>query len=183
MHPLSLIFLLFPLAASADEYRECVSPEGVRSFRVGKCAKGDRETVFRDAAAPVSRRVDGGGQAATTQVARAGSHFVGNGQVNGLPFRMLVDTGASYVSLSRDQALAAGVALSGMPVTMQTANGPVKGVLTRAATVAFAGHEVRDVAVVVQTEGRPYPGVLLGMSFLRNFDISLNGAVMSLTRK
>lgn len=178
-----LFLALFSVACRAGDYHECVSPEGVRSYQLEKCEKGQRQTLIRDEAPATSRRVDSGGQVATTQVARAGSHFVGTGQVNGRPFRMLVDTGASYVSLSRDQAAAAGVALRGMPVTMQTANGAVKGVLTSAETVAFAGHEVRNVPVVVQTEGRPFPGVLLGMSFLRNFDINLNGAVMSLTRK
>jgi predicted aspartyl protease len=66
---------------------------------------------------------------------------------------------------------------------MQTANGVVRGLLSTASSVSFAGHEVKNIPVVVQVEGRPFPGILLGMSFLSHFDINMSGSVMSITRK
>jgi aspartyl protease family protein len=116
-------------------------------------------------------------------VIRDGLHFGGIGHINGRPYRMLVDTGASFVSMSKMHALRAGIALRGRAIKTQTANGAVRGILTTAETISFAGHEVKNVPVIVQTEGKPFSGILLGMSFLGNFDLNMNGSVMSITRR
>lgn len=174
-----LLLVLMPLTAWASDYYECVSPDGTRTFQLEKCGRNHRQTAIRDPAPPISKPL--GREVATTQVLRNGGHFGGTGYVNGKPFPMLVDTGATYVAMSRDHAVASGVSLNGRSMQAQTANGIVRGVLSKAA-IAFAGHEVENVDVVVQIDGG-LPGVLLGMSYLSNFDINMSGSVMSLTRK
>ncbi|MDX9974780.1 MAG: retropepsin-like aspartic protease [FCB group bacterium] len=178
-----LLLVFFPLTVWASDYYECVSPTGQKTYQLERCAKDHKQTSINDPTPPVSRRVDRVGEVVTTQIFKSGNHYHGTGHVNGKPFRMLVDTGASFVSMSRDQALASGVPVRGRPMRMQTANGAVRGLLSTADTINFAGHEVRNVPVVVQVEGKPFPGILLGMSFLSHFDINMAGSTMSMTRK
>lgn len=142
-----------------------------------------QQTIIKDDKPPSVTKVSNSGQTVTTQIVKTGNHYWGNGQINGAPLRMMVDTGASFVSIGREAAIQAGISFQGRPMKMQTANGTVSGILTNAKTINFAGHELKNVPVVVQVEGKPFPGVLLGMSFLGSFDINMNGSVMSLTRK
>lgn len=178
-----LLLMLLPATCWAGDYFECISPQGVKSYQLEKCDKAARQKTIRDDQPPASYRVDGANQAKTTQVARSGMNYFGTGLVNGRPFRMMVDTGASFVSMSHDQALQSGIPIRGRPMKMQTANGIVQGLLSTAESISFAGHEVKNVQVVIQTEGRPSPDILLGMSYLGHFDMNMNGSVMSLTRK
>ena len=174
-----ILLALMPLTVWASDYYECTSPDGAKTFQLEKCGRNHRQTAIHDPAPPISRPL--GREVATTQVLRNGGHFSGTGYVNGKPFPMLVDTGATYVAMNRDHAIASGVSLNGQPMQAQTANGVVRGVLSKAA-IAFAGHELKNIDVVVQIDGG-LPGVLLGMSYLNNFDINMSGSVMSLTRK
>ena len=178
-----LLLLLLPATCWAGDYFECVSPQGVTSYQLEKCDQTARQKTIRDDQPPATYWVDGSNQTKTTQVLRSGMNYFGTGLVNGRPFRMMVDTGASFVSMSRDQALQSGIPIRGRPLKMQTANGTVQGVLATAESISFAGHEVKNVQVVIQTEGKPFPDILLGMSYLGHFDMNMNGSVMSLTRK
>jgi clan AA aspartic protease (TIGR02281 family) len=178
-----MALFLLPVASWATDYYECISPDGSKSYQVEKCDKSHEQRHIRDDKAPTTHRVDNSNQPMTTQVTRSGLNYYGTGYINGKAYRMMVDTGASFVSISRDQALSAGVPLRGRPMKMQTANGIVSGVLTTAKSVSFAGHEIKNVPVVVQTGGRPFPGVLLGMSFLSHFDLNMSGKVMSMTKR
>jgi clan AA aspartic protease (TIGR02281 family) len=177
------IALILPLSALATDYYECVSTDGVKSYQIDRCSLGQAQQRILDTVAPMSMRVDRSGETMTTQVVKAGIHYRGTGYINGVSFPMLVDTGASFVAISREQAVAAGISMRGRRTQMITANGAVKGVITSARTVTFAGHEIKDVPVIVQTSGKPFPQVLLGMSYLRHFDVNMAGSVLSLTRK
>ncbi len=55
-------------------------------------------------------------------------HFWVRAEVNGVPAAFLVDTGATITTLNTDTAAAAGLEprRGGMPIVMQTANGPVQ---------------------------------------------------------
>lgn len=175
--------LALPTLALAGDFYECVSPQGVKSFQTTPCDKGARENRRRGETPPKTVSLGGEATRQTTQVHKAGRNYVGVGSVNGRSFKMLVDTGASYVSLGREHAVAAGLPASGRPVRMQTANGVVDGYLTVARTVEFAGQRLNDVTVVVNGGNQAMPEVLLGMSFLDRFDLNLNGTVLSLTPK
>lgn len=178
-----LLLALLPLTSWAADYYECISPQGKKSYQLEKCGKDHQQTTITDPVPPVSIRVDRSGEPRTSQTFRTGNHYYGTGYINGKPFHMLVDTGASYVTITRDQALISGVPIRGRPMRMQTANGIVDGVLSSARTVSFSGHEVKNVPVVVQTSGKPFPSILLGMSYLGHFDINMSGSVLSMTKK
>lgn len=94
-------------------------------------------------------------------------HYWLDAEVNGETIRFLVDTGASHVILTQDDAQAVGLHLTAADYTAvyQTANGEA-----RAAPVLLNRVEVGDIAltdVVAAVNGAPLPQSLLGMSFLQ----------------
>jgi clan AA aspartic protease (TIGR02281 family) len=103
-----------------------------------------------------------------------GNQFYLTGSVNGYPISFLVDTGATYVSLTPDDAMRLGFDLKKLNwnLEMRTANG-----ISRNAQVTLA--EIRLNRIVkynVSATIMSQPGIsLLGMSFLsrlRSWNIS-----------
>jgi clan AA aspartic protease (TIGR02281 family) len=95
--------------------------------------------------------------------------------INGVPGVFIVDTGASFVSISKDFADRAKLPLSGdYSVRMQTANGISLAQRSSAAKVKVGRVEANDVAAVVHAEKTLGDGIdgLLGRSFLSRFDVT-----------
>lgn len=118
----------------------------------------------------------------TVQVKRASGHFRVEATINGTDTIMLVDTGASVVTLTREDALAAGVNLDKLTysVPVFTANGT-----TTAAPIII------DVLTVGPIERRRVPALvaqpglmdrsLLGMSFLDTLgSYTISGDVLTM---
>ncbi|KLI65155.1 retropepsin-like aspartic protease family protein [Aurantiacibacter marinus] len=97
-------------------------------------------------------------------------HFYADVTVDGVPSRMLVDTGASVIALTGDDAEAIGLHWdpSTVAVVAQGASGPVRGVQTRLSTVTLGNFEARDVDALIIPEGLGIS--LLGQSFLSTVD-------------
>lgn len=93
-------------------------------------------------------------------------HFYADVMVQGAPVRMLVDTGASFIALTRDDADALGLAWyeEDSIVVGQGASGDVYGVPLHLSEVELGGHIVRNVQAAVITDGLHVS--LLGQSFL-----------------
>jgi aspartyl protease family protein len=146
----------------------------------GKVNAAAPAAIAQRAAAPASepramapRRASGG---AITLQARNGGHFFAPVEVNGHVVTMLVDTGASLVSLSAADARALGVTPSGSSKTvmMQTANGLAPATTARIPELRVDTILVRDVEAVISADGAQRES-LLGMSFLRklsSFNVS-----------
>jgi len=95
-------------------------------------------------------------------------HFYADVEVNGTNVHMLVDTGASGVALSRDDARLAGIATSiGMnDVIGEGADGAVYGEQVRIERMRLGEASAEGVdAVVLNSGGRS----LLGQDFLQRF--------------
>ncbi len=102
-----------------------------------------------------------------TQIARsADGHYWAEAEIDGSAIRVLVDTGASVVALTRDDALRLGLRLkpSDFNRTVETASGPAKAAAVELDHVAVAGARVDKVQALVVEEGLPHS--LLGMSYL-----------------
>lgn len=111
-----------------------------------------------------------------------GGHFFAQGSINSRAQRFMVDTGASAVSLSAEQAQSIGLDYrSATPVTLSTANGLVRGWLVRLATVRIGDVQVHDVEGVVTPQPMAY--VLLGNSFLSRFQMRRENDLMTLERR
>ena len=111
---------------------------------------------------------------------RADGHFYADVEVNGVPISMLVDTGASSVALSAEDARRAGIATTiGMnEVIGEGAGGSVQGELVTIERVRLAGIEQSGVQAAVLKGGSTS---LLGQSFLRDFDsVEIRGDRMHL---
>lgn len=109
-----------------------------------------------------------------------GGHYHMTINVQGTPVDFIVDTGATDVVLSLDDARAIGLDPDALPFlgSAQTANGPVK---TAYSTVEFMSiGPVRFDRVQVAVNGGDLNDSLLGMSFLSRFDISIIDGVLTL---
>ena len=104
----------------------------------------------------------------TVEIARAlGGDFDVTAQVNGARVAMVLDTGASSVVLTRDDAKAAGLPLEVLAYseTIDTANGRARAAVVTLDRVAIGGLVERSVAALVAQPGQLKTS-LLGMSFL-----------------
>jgi aspartyl protease family protein len=95
-------------------------------------------------------------------------HFYATAQIDSGDYHMLVDTGASMVALTGDDARQMGLDWDpdGLTPVAQGASGPVMGVHTTIPQMSVGDFEARDVDAVIIPDGLPVS--LLGQSFLRN---------------
>ncbi|MGA8601350.1 MAG: TIGR02281 family clan AA aspartic protease, partial [Beijerinckiaceae bacterium] len=116
----------------------------------------------------VASREDGFGFRRVDLPVGPGGHFRADVEIGGRTIPMLVDTGASYVALSAQDAGRLGVITrpSDFTITMYTANGPAKAAPVRLHAVHIDTLSVYDVDAIVAQPGA-MNGSLLGMSFLR----------------
>ncbi len=96
----------------------------------------------------------------------ADGHYWIKAKLNGVPLRLMVDTGATVTALSGDVAAAAGVEPDMMrpQASVETANGSVTASPARIDELRFGSVVARDLdAIVMPAEGGPN---VLGMNFL-----------------
>ena len=107
-------------------------------------------------------------------------HFYADVQINGSPVHMLVDTGATEIALSRDDARAAGIATSiGMnDVVGEGADGSVHGEYVAIDRMTLGQKTAEGMHAVVLNSGGQS---LLGQSFLKQFaSVEIHGDTMTL---
>ena len=116
-----------------------------------------------------------------TQLERkANGHFYATAYVNGTPINFVVDTGASMVALTQEDARAAGIEFSPEefePIA-ETANGVAKGKLLTLSKVSIEGKDVTEVDAAIMENGGQS---LLGQSYLARISgVQMNGEYMIL---
>ena len=108
-----------------------------------------------------------------------GGHFIVSGRVNGRSLPFMVDTGATQVALSRQQAERLGLDWrQGQAVMVGTANGPVQAHQINLSGLRIGTVEVANVAALVVPAALPH--ALLGNSFLSRFQMRRDNDVMRL---
>jgi aspartyl protease family protein len=108
-------------------------------------------------------------------------HFSVEGRIDGRALQFTVDTGASVIALTADDAAQLGIhpGTGDYTMVMRTANGIVRAAPTTLDTVEIGDIMVHDVGAVVMPQGALSEN-LLGMSFLSklsHFDYS-NGKMV-----
>ncbi len=158
---------------------------GVKLLRwngeVAEVERGGRVYPMRVGETPVLLGVAPPRTAAREIVLTAGSggHFTAGGTINGKQVRFMVDTGATLVSLGKDDADRLGVDLSdARRATTQTANGPVPVWLVTLTSVRVGEVELANVGAAVVPQ--PMPMVLLGNSFLSRLQMKRENDTMRL---
>lgn len=111
-------------------------------------------------------------QISTNQISIAiadDGHFHMDANVNNLPIRFLIDTGASSVILSLNDAKRIGIDTNRLNYNRvyNTANGKVMGAVINLAKIEIGGMVFKDVAATVNNSDMDVS--LLGMSFLNRF--------------
>ena len=106
------------------------------------------------------------------------------GSINGYPVDFIVDTGATLVSLSGQQARRLGIdyRVVGTPSQSSTASGIAKIYLVNLNRVKVGDIELRNVGGAVHDGDFP-PATLLGMSFLSRLNMRQDGQVLELQTK
>ncbi len=107
-------------------------------------------------------------------------HFYADVDINGAQVRMLVDTGATGIALSRDDARKAGIATSiGMnDIVGQGADGSVHGEYVTVDKMSLGGKTVEHMNAIVLNSGDQS---LLGQAFLSQLaSVEIHGDTMTL---
>lgn len=145
-----------------------------------------KQHVLRVGDAPAS--VGGSGSGATASANRVvltagnGGHFFTLGQINGKSAHMVVDTGATAVSMSLRDAQNMGIDYkSGQMIQMSTANGVIPGWQIKLSSVRVGDVSVHGVDAIVSSGSMPY--VLLGNSFLTHFQMTRTNNQMVLEKR
>ncbi len=123
-----------------------------------------------------------GGGSRIVMPAGSGGHFSSGGSINGRAAEFVVDTGATYVSMSQADAERMGIKyLEGQRGMASTANGnvPVHRVMLN--SVRIGDVQVYNVEALVVPAQMPY--VLLGNSFLTRFQMKRENDVMTLEKR
>lgn len=109
-------------------------------------------------------------------------HFITDGTINGTSVRMMVDTGATMISIGAGDARRLGLDLSrGLRGVSATANGRVSVVRISLDKVQLGEITLHQVDAVVHPSEMPL--VLLGMSFLNRLEMTRDGDAMTLKRR
>ena len=155
------------------------SESAVFEFRGKRQTLAPGQSGVYAAGAPSADR--GGGSA--TFIADSRGHFVITGVVNNISLRFLVDTGASLIALTKEDAERSGVQYTdAMRKQVQTANGVMPVYHVKLATVRVGNITLNNVDAVVVQEGR-LPISLLGMSFLNRMEMKRDGDTLTLIRR
>jgi aspartyl protease family protein len=128
--------------------------------------------------------VDTSGGAGTRIVLQMGpgGHYLGKGAINGRTIPFIVDTGATFVSLSNEMAAELGIDTSqGKLARMSSANGTMMARRVTLASVTVGDVTVHNVEASVSPQ--PMPFVLLGNSFLSRFQMRSDDDTLTLLRK
>jgi len=134
---------------------------------------------------PVSIGGGGGSGAGGSRIvlpADSRGHFMTQGAINGRPVTFMLDTGATSIALSADDAQRIGLDYSkAQRVQMNTANGVSTGYKLRLQSVRVGDVEVYDIDAIVSPQ--PMPFVLLGNSFINRFSMRRDADQMVLEKR
>lgn len=177
------LFLALALADTAragqHDYYECTDADGVTAYSVARCPKGSKQRKIADDTPPSTVDLSKAPNSTTISLMADGrGQFYTGGLINGVPMRFVVDTGATYVSMSAADATRARINFrQGRPALSNTANGQMRSWLVTLDSVSIGGVTLRNVGASVSESDHP---VLLGMSFLQRMSVQVDGPVMTL---
>ena len=109
-------------------------------------------------------------------------HFYANVEINGQMIEFVVDTGATDIVLTREDAIRVGLEPSSLQFSgrAETANGSVPTAQVWLESVRLGKFSESNMPASVN--GGPMIGSLLGMTFLQNYRIEIEGRQMILSQ-
>jgi clan AA aspartic protease (TIGR02281 family) len=161
MKTLFILYILFPVLASAEVYKCNVS--GVVVYSANRCASGVGEMAYNAGAVSGAH-----GGSLTVRLGANGVYNV-QGALNGLPVSFLLDTGASLTSVSGDSAYALGIKTCDIAGYTSTANGQAPVCRAVISSLSFGGFTFSNLPVLVTPGMRGQS--LIGNDLLSKFRI------------
>jgi aspartyl protease family protein len=161
--------------------------QGVKLIRVSNDEAvveiaGQRRTLALGGQVNVGAAASAGAGTTIVLSADTGGHFWANGTINGKAVRFVVDTGATNVSMSQQQAERLGIDYrSGERGVSHTANGQVQAYRVPLTSVRIGEVEVYNVAATIVP--MPMDFVLLGNSFLTRFQMKRENDTLTLVKR
>jgi aspartyl protease family protein len=123
-----------------------------------------------------------GGRQSVSLTADVRGHFTAAGSLNGYPVSFMVDTGATSIAISADEARRMGIDYrAGQAVPVGTAAGVVPAWRVKFNTVKVGSITLNQVDGMVVESGLSMP--LLGMSFLNRMEMRREGQTMTLIQR
>lgn len=119
----------------------------------------------------------------TLQSGRTGT-FIADGYINGKKISFIIDTGATYVSISEEDAQRLGIQDYRRPnnaISMRTANGTTESYKVRLNSIQLGDLEARNIEAVIG--GNTGGFVLLGNAFLRHFNLKMSSEQLTITER
>jgi aspartyl protease family protein len=181
------------MSLEQDRAQLLVNGSGVRTLRAGQASpegvrllSADRsQAVIEVDGKPVTLKLGQSTVAAAELKADPRGQFVTTAYVNGVETRAMIDTGATSVALSSDEARRLGVSFAGLArIQIATAGGAQAAYRVNLASVRVGGVTLHNVDAVVLEGGREQlPLTLIGMSFLNGVDMRRVGDTLTLTRR
>lgn len=163
----NLIFVLLAVMGVAVLFKGTGGDERRQEARTGTRPQSERQAAAPRATAPAPVRAP-----ANEMVLRPGrgGHYYVTADVGGAEIRFLVDTGASLIALSADDAERIGLDPESLDYNgvVQTANGTTRVAPITLDEVRIGQLEVDRVEAIVSRA--PMGTSLLGMSFLRRLE-------------
>ena len=141
---------------------------GVYAYRDELAGVGGRILGVLAPGVPIAGRLAGEKDQSSVVVVRtAAGHFVVRASVEDVPLTLLVDTGASFVTLTPADAAAVGIDVTSLQFVapIRTANGMIRAAPITIARLAVGTIERRDLEALVAPPAS-LDQSLLGMSFL-----------------
>lgn len=172
-----------PKALAVGESFKGVTLVSVQGDKAVLDVDGKRQTLrLGEAPASVGGATEGATGSRIVLAVGDGGHFIARGQINGQSANMVVDTGASVVSLSVRDAQRMNLNYrSGRPVQLSTANGVIPAWQLKLDSVRIGDVVVHGVDAVVSSGSMPF--VLLGNSYLSHFQMTRTAEQMVLERR
>ncbi len=164
------------------------TPEGVKLVAATSEAaviefNGQRQTLTIGHATRIGGSSSSGGSGQVRLTTDARGHFFTTGTINGMSVRFLVDTGATSIALSTDEARRLGINyLAGVRAQGSTAGGPVPIYRVKLDNVRVGDITLNNVDAAV-LEGAGLKVALLGMSFLNRTAMQRDGDTLTLIRR
>jgi aspartyl protease family protein len=164
------------------------TPEGVKLVSASSEAavielNGKRQTLTPGHSTRIGGGDAGSSSGQVTIIADPRGQFVSLGSINGMAVRFLVDTGASSVALSVQEAKRLGINyLAGTPIRVSTANGTAAAYRVKLDNVRVGDITLTNVDGTV-VDGGGLNVALLGMSFLNRIAMKRDGDTLTLVRR
>jgi aspartyl protease family protein len=141
---------------------------GAYAYRAELTGVGGRFLGVLVPGVPIPGSLAGNIDDASVMIVRSvGGHFAVRAEAGAVPLTLMVDTGASFVTLTTEDAARIGIDTNALQFRMpvRTANGIIEAAPITIETLAVGPIERRDVTALVAPQGS-LDQSLLGMSFL-----------------